>query len=42
MLFILIALAILGAAAIRWGADSTPGVNDPEWDRRREWQGAGR
>jgi hypothetical protein len=42
ILFITIVLAIFGAAALLWGSDSTPGVDDPEWERRRLWQGAGR
>jgi nitrogen fixation-related uncharacterized protein len=42
MLFIAIVVAALAAAALLWGADSTPGVDDPEWQRRREWQGAHR
>jgi hypothetical protein len=42
IILILMVLAIFGAAALLWGADSTPGVNDPEWERRRQWQSTGR
>ena len=38
MLIVLIALVVLAAAALAWGADSRLGVNDPEWDRRRIWR----
>lgn len=31
---LLIALIILGIAARRWGADSSDGINSPEWERR--------
>jgi len=42
ILFILVALAVLGALAILRGVDSTPSVDDPEWEHRREWAAAGR
>jgi hypothetical protein len=35
--WIVLALGILDALALRWGADSRDGVNSPEWDRRRSW-----
>jgi len=42
ILFILVALAVLAALAILWGVDSTPSVDDPEWEHRREWAAEGR
>ena len=33
----IIGLVVLAVAACRWGADSTDGVDSPEWDRRRAW-----
>jgi hypothetical protein len=32
---LLIALIVLDIAALRWGVDSTDGINSPEWERRR-------
>ena len=37
--FLLIALIVLGIAACRWGADSSDGINSPEWKRRQQWAG---
>jgi len=42
ILFILVAMAVLGALAILWGVDSTPSVDDPEWEHRHEWAVEGR
>jgi hypothetical protein len=35
--WIVLALGILDALALRWGADSRDGVNSAEWERRRSW-----
>ncbi len=35
ILFLL--LAILDIAALRWGADSSDGIDSQEWERRRNW-----
>jgi hypothetical protein len=35
MIILLIALIVLDIAALRWGIDSTDGINSPEWERRR-------
>ena len=40
ILFMVIILAAFAASALLWGTDSTPNVDDPEWERRRQWQGA--
>ena len=37
--FLLIALIVLGIAARRWGANSSDGINSPEWKRRQDWSG---
>jgi hypothetical protein len=37
--FLLIALMVLGRAAYRWGANSSDGINSPEWKRRQDWLG---
>jgi hypothetical protein len=37
--FLLIALMVLGIAASRWGANSSDGIDSPEWKRRQEWPG---
>lgn len=42
ILLIMVASAVLGALAILWGVDSTPSVNDPEWEHRHEWAAEGR
>jgi hypothetical protein len=34
---LLIAVIILDLTALRWGADSSDGVDSPEWERRRQW-----
>jgi hypothetical protein len=35
LLFVL--LVALDLAALRWGVDSTDGMNSPEWERRQWW-----
>ena len=36
---ILIALVALALAALRWGVNSTDGINSTEWERRQRWYG---
>jgi hypothetical protein len=36
---ILIAYIALALAALRWGVDSTDGIESPEWERRQLWYG---
>jgi hypothetical protein len=38
-IIILIALIALALAALRWGVNSTDGINSPEWERRQRWYG---
>ncbi len=40
-LFVLLGLAVLDLAALKWGKDSVEDFNDPEWARRRAWRGFG-
>ncbi len=35
MLVFILALILLDVAAIRWGVDSTDGLDSREWERRR-------
>jgi len=35
----LIALALVYLATLRWGADSGDGPDSPKWERRRGWRG---
>ena len=37
VIIILIALVALALAALRWGANSTEGMESPESDRRWRW-----
>jgi hypothetical protein len=37
LLFLLMALIVLALAALRWGANSSDGVNSAEWQRRQHW-----
>jgi hypothetical protein len=37
--FLLIALIVLDIAALQWGANSSDGINSPEWKRRQNWPG---
>ena len=39
ILFLLIAIVVLALAAYRWGANSSDGVNNSEWERRQQWLG---
>ncbi|WP_277988685.1 hypothetical protein [Ktedonosporobacter rubrisoli] len=38
-LILLVVMILIDLAAWRWGADSRHGINDPEWERRRNWIG---
>jgi hypothetical protein len=40
MLIILIAQIALALSALRWGVNSTDGINSPEWERRQRWYGS--
>ena len=35
---LLIIVVVLDIAALRWGFDSTDGINSLEWLRRQEWK----
>ena len=38
--FLVFALLVaLDLVALRWGIDSTDGINSPEWERRQWWYG---
>ena len=37
ILIIVLAFVLFDMAALRWGVDSTEGVNSREWDRRAHW-----
>ena len=37
LLFLVGSLLALGVAANMWGTDSRYGIDDPEWERRRDW-----
>ena len=39
VIIILIALIALALAALRWGVNSTDGINSPEWERGQRWYG---
>jgi hypothetical protein len=39
LLVVILFLVVLGIASIRWGVDSTDGINSPEWFRRQNWKG---
>ena len=39
MLIVILVLVALGIASIRWGVDSTDGINSPEWVRRQNRKG---
>ena len=41
LLLLLVVLLALDLAALRWGIDSTDGIDSPEWERRRNWRGFG-
>jgi hypothetical protein len=39
LIFLVVLLVALDIAALRWGCDSSDGVNSPEWERRQRWFG---
>ena len=39
LLIAILTLVVLAIASIRWGVDSTDGINSPEWVRRQNWKG---
>ena len=39
LLIMMLALVVLAIASIRWGVDSTDGLNSLEWVRRQNWRG---
>jgi hypothetical protein len=38
-IIILLMIIVLDVAALRWGVDSTDGINSLEWLRRQLWYG---
>jgi nitrogen fixation-related uncharacterized protein len=39
IIIILIALVALALAALRWGLNSSDGIDSTEWERRQRWYG---
>jgi hypothetical protein len=39
IIIILIAQIALALAALRWGINSTDGINSSEWEHRQRWYG---
>jgi predicted nucleic acid-binding Zn ribbon protein len=39
LFFLFMALIVLALAALRWGANSSDGVDSPEWEQRQRWYG---
>lgn len=39
LFFLIVLLVAFDIAALRWGYDSSDGVNSPEWERRQRWFG---
>lgn len=39
LVFLLVVLIVLTLSALRWGANSSDGVNSAEWGRRQHWYG---
>ena len=37
ILIFVLAFVLLDMAALRWGTDSTEGINSCEWSRREHW-----
>ena len=37
ILILVLAFVLLDLVALRWGADSTEGINSCEWSRREHW-----
>ncbi len=36
---VVVGLAALDVLALRWGKDSTDGLDSSEWEKRRGWRG---
>jgi hypothetical protein len=39
ILFLFVLFVALPIVALRWGFDSSDGINSPEWERRQRWLG---
>jgi len=39
LFFLVVLVVALDIAALRWGFNSSDGVNSPEWERRQRWFG---
>jgi hypothetical protein len=39
VLLIFALLVAIDLAVLRWGFDSSDGINSPEWERRQRWYG---
>ena len=39
LLILLLTIIVLDMVALRWGVDSTDGINSLEWLRRQHWYG---
>ena len=39
IIIIMIAQIARALAALRWGVNSSDGINSPEWERRQRWYG---
>jgi hypothetical protein len=39
MLIVILGLVVLAITSIRWGVDSSDGINSLEWVRRQNWRG---
>ena len=39
LIIVSLVVIVLHLAAVRWGADSTDGMNSLEWLRRQQWYG---
>jgi hypothetical protein len=39
VIIIMIALVALALAALRWGLNSSEGIDSTEWERRQRWYG---
>jgi hypothetical protein len=39
IIIIMIVQIALALAVLRWGVNSSDGINSPEWERRQRWYG---
>jgi hypothetical protein len=39
LLIVALTIIVLDMASLRWGVDSTDGMNSLEWLRRQQWYG---